>query len=102
MSSRTGITLRADGFSVRCAAKQRYAVAVLNIPKGKLDVTKRTDAIPTLSAEVRRIFRERPNKAVYIFELRTGGLVRKFWPEDTAPVDDSLIARAISDATGRG
>ncbi len=98
--SRNSITLKADNLKVVCAAKQRYAVAIPGKP-GKLQVTKRTNDIRAITAELRRIHREFPKCLSYVFDLPTGKLILKLWPEDTAPVDDSRVARAISNILGR-
>lgn len=86
--------LKADGFQVRCAANKRYAVAIRVPSKNKLSVTKRTDAVSPLTAEIRRIVREMPNKHVYVFDLVTGALIYKHWANDEAPAD-GVLARAI-------
>jgi hypothetical protein len=99
--SRNAKTLSADGLKVRCAANKRYAVAVPNPVKRKLQVTKRTDDVKVISAELRRIHREMPKYLSYVFDLSTGKLILKLWPEDTAPIDDSRVARAISNILGR-
>lgn len=93
--SRTSITLKADGLSVRCAASKRYAVAVP--AAGKLLVTKRTNDVPPLTAELRSAARRFPQRKVYLFDLVTGTLLHTRWPQDTATIDDGQVARWISD-----
>ena len=96
------ITLKVDNMKIVCAANKRYAVAIPNPAKHKLAVTKRTDDIKAITAELRRIKREFPTYPAYVFDLSTGILVLKLWQHDASPKDDSLVARAISDALGRG
>lgn len=98
--SRNSIILQADGLKVRCAAHKRYAVAI-PAPK-RLLVVKRTDDVKAVTTELRRIHREAPKLLSYVFDLPTGNLILKLWPEDTAPIDDSRVARAISNVLGRG
>lgn len=101
MGRRSSVTLKVDNLKVVCAAHKRYAVAIPNPAGRKLAVTKRTDDIKAVSAELRRIHREFPKLLSYVFDLPTGKLILKLWPEDTAPIDDSRVARAVSDILGR-
>jgi len=98
--SRSGITLTADNLKVRCAAKQRYAVAIPNPAKHRLQVTKRTDDIKAIAAELRRLRRAFPNYPIYLFDLPTGVLVQKVFSVDPLP-DSGNVARRISDVLGR-
>lgn len=92
--SRSSITLKADGLKVVCTANKRYAVAIQVPSKNKLSVTRRTDTVSPLTAEIRRIAREMPNKHAYVFDLTTGVLIYKHWANGAPPADGDL-ARAI-------
>lgn len=102
MSGNKSITLKVDNLQVVCAANKQYAVAIPNPVEHKLKVTKRTNDVKVITAELRRIHREFPKLLSYVFYLPTGRLVLKLWPEDTAPIDDSRVARAVSNILARG
>jgi hypothetical protein len=72
--SRGSITLKADGRKVRCAANKQFAVAVPET-EVKLQVTKRTDDLNVVLAELRKQARQYPRRKAYLFDLTTGEMV---------------------------
>lgn len=95
--SRSSITLKADHRTARCAAAKVFAVT---IPKGlgQFTVTKRTDDVKAVAAELRRIRRTFKVNA-WVFHLPTGSLVIRASVVQPLPTVDQI--RAISDTLGR-
>lgn len=74
------ITLRTpDGLKVRCASTRRFAVATevprLDRSDDKLVITKRSNSLRTVAAELRKLRRNRGFARAYAFDLRTGRIV---------------------------
>jgi hypothetical protein len=94
--SRNSKLLVADGLKIRCAAKQHYAVAVP--VDGKLKVTKRTDDLGVVLAELRNLVRFFPRRPAHVFHLPTATLVYSRshgWPLP----DLRLLAGHVREAT---
>jgi hypothetical protein len=88
-------TLKVDGLTARCDAHKRYAVAVAS---AKLTVTKRTNDVAAVAAELRRIARDMPDRQSFVFDLTTGNLLTEQHPGET--LEEGTVGRYISDSLG--
>lgn len=99
--SRNSKLLVADGLKIRCAANKQYAVAVP--ADGKLNVTKRTDDLDVVLAELRKLVRFFPRRPAHVFHLPTGTLVYSRshgWPLPDAKLLLGHVINATKASTG--